>query len=119
MDTPPSPETIAADTKTPEVPAAPRGSTGLGIVLGLVVLLGGYYVAGWIVPNSDLFPQFFIWLALPWLALAALAFVFVRSGQRATALGLGLAGLVLASLVILLIGAWAVLFSLSDPAKHH
>lgn len=119
MDAPQSLEPIAADSKTTEVPAAPRGSTGLGIVLGLVVLPGGYHVAGRIVPNSDLFPQFFIGLALPWLARATLAFVFVRSGQRATALGPGLAGLVPASLVILLIGAWAVLFSLSDPAKHH
>jgi hypothetical protein len=119
MEDSPLPQATTAEAAATVVTAPARGNLTVGIVLGLVVVIGGYYIGDWIVPNADLFPQIFLWLALPWLTLAGLVLVFALCGQRSTAIGLGLAGLALLILATLVIGAWLVMLSLADPAAFH
>lgn len=87
-----------------------RGSLLAGTGLGLAVLLGGYFLLWLVAPSLQETLPALLYLVLPWAGLGGLAVFLLREGRARTALGLGVAGLIVIGLVALLIGLVLLLF---------
>lgn len=110
-----------AQATATEIAAAPRGSIALGIVLGLIVLIGGYWLVMQIlIPDPQSVVDFLAYFGLPWLVLGVLSVALLWTPWRRTALGAGLAGLVFGAGTVLLVVAAMLLFTFfSDPSRPH
>lgn len=94
----------------PPVSVATRGSLLAGTGLGLCVLLGGYFLLWLVAPSLQETLPALLYLLLPWLGLGGLAVFLLREGRARTALGLGVAGLIVLGIAALLIGLVLLIF---------
>ncbi|MCQ4164950.1 hypothetical protein [Tahibacter harae] len=102
-------------TLSPSAASVPaRGSLLAGTGLGLGVLLGGYFLLWQVAPSLQETLPALLFLVLPWLGLGGLAVFLLREGRSRTALGLGVAGLIVLGIVALLIGLVWLLFANSN-----
>lgn len=97
-------------TLSPAAANPARGNLLAGTGLGLAVLLGGYLLLWLIAPSLQQTLPALLFLVLPWLGLSGLAVFLLREGRPRTALGLGVAGLIVISIVALLIGLVLLIF---------
>ena len=102
---------MTVDPTPPWSNSSARGSRRKGIAFGLLTLLGGYALMWPVLPSVQPTPVFVTFLFAPWAVLIALFAHFLQRNQTRTALGLGIAAVIVIGIVLLLFGLLLWMFA--------